>query len=64
MQGNIMPKIMNRLDNKMKMEHHHILLFLDNTTSHVKYLGKSLTNIKLIFLPNSAKSKLLPLDAY
>lgn len=40
-----------------------MLLFLDNATSHLKSIEKSLSNIKLVFLPKNITSKLQLLAA-
>ena len=40
-----------------------MLLFLDNATSHLKSIEKSLSNIKLVLLPKNVTSKLQLLAA-
>ena len=49
----------NALNNKMKLQKHHILLFLDNCPSHPDL---KFSNIKLQFLPKNTTSHLQPLD--
>ena len=48
-------------DKRMKREGRHVLLLLDNATSHSKDL--SLTNITLQFLPPNTTSHIQPMDA-
>ena len=47
----------------MKLQNRNVLLFLDNATSHQESIQKSLTNIKLVFLPKNTASRLQSLDA-
>ena len=47
----------------MKLQNRNVLLFLGNATSHQESIQKSLTNMKLVFLPKNTKSRLQPLDA-
>ena len=44
----------------MRVANRHILLFIDNCSSHVSVAG--LTNVKLIFFPPNCTSKLHPAD--
>jgi len=44
----------------MRVANRHILLFIDNCSSHVSVAG--LTNVKLIFFPPNCTSKLQPAD--
>ena len=59
MTSEIFVEFLNALNNKMKMQKHHILLFLDNCLSHPDI---KLSNVKLRFLPKNATSHLQPLD--
>ena len=63
MNGEIMSKVLKQHDRKMKLQNRNVLLFLDNATSHQESIQKSLTNIKLVFLPKNTTSRLQPLDA-
>ena len=63
MNGEIMSKLLKRHDRKMKLQNRNVLLFLENATSHQESIQKSLTNIKLVFLPKNTTSRLQPLDA-
>ena len=63
MNGEIMSKVLKWHDRKMKLQNRNVLLFLDNATSHQESIQKSLTNIKLVFLPKNTTSRLQPLDA-
>ena len=55
----IFVEFLNALNNKMKMQKCHILLFLDNCPSHPDI---KLSNVKLRFLPKNTTSHLQPLD--
>ena len=63
MNGEIMSKVLKRHDRKMKLQNRNVLLFLDNATSQQESIQKSLTNIKLVFLPKNTTSRLQPSDA-
>ena len=63
MNGEIMSNVLKRHDRKMKLQNRNVLLFLDNATSHQESIQKSLTNIKLVFLPKNTTPRLQPLDA-
>ena len=63
MNGEILSKVLKRHDRKMKLQNRNVLLFLDNATSHQESIQKSLTNIKLVFLPKNTTSRLQPLVA-
>ena len=58
MNGEIMSKVLKRHHRKMKLQNRNVLLFLDNATSHQESIQKSLTNIKLVFLPKNTTSRL------
>ena len=63
MNDEIMSEVLKRHDHKMKLQNRNVLLFLDNATSHQESIQKSLSNIKLVFLPKNTTSRLQPLDA-
>ena len=49
-----------QLDKRMRLANRHILLFVDNCSSHVVVNG--LTSIGLVFFPPNCTSKLQPAD--
>ena len=53
-------KWVRQIDRRMRGANHHILLFIDNCSSHVIVNG--LTNTKLIFFLSNCTSKLQPAD--
>ena len=55
----IFVEFLNALNNKMKHQKRHILLFLDNCPSH---LDIKLSNVKPHFIPKNTTSHLPPLD--
>ncbi|XP_033117352.1 tigger transposable element-derived protein 6-like [Anneissia japonica] len=59
MTGALFDDYLNDLNRQMKFQRRHILLFLDNASSHVD-VNKS--NMKLAFLPANTTSVLQPLD--
>lgn len=63
MNEEIISKILTQIDKEMEMENWHILLFLDNATSHKECFMSSLTNIKLIFLSKNTMPKVKSLYA-
>ena len=62
MKSEIMSGVLKRLERKIKRQNRNVVLFLDNATSHEESIEKSLSNIKLVFLPKSTTSRLQPLD--
>lgn len=62
MNGLIFQRWLKRFDRDMKGQHRHVLLLLDNTSSHT-VAGLELSNIEIAFLPPSTTSELQPLDA-
>ena len=63
MQINIMENVLDKLNNKMKVEKRNVLLFLDNAPVHPEGLRGKYSNIKVVFLPKNTTSRLQPLDA-
>ena len=53
-------KWVRQVDRRTRVANRHIMLLLDNCTSHVIFNG--LTNTKLIFFPPNCTSKLQPAD--
>ena len=63
MQINIMENVLDKLNNKMKVEKRNVLLFLDNAPVHPEGLQGKYSNIKVVFLPKNTTSRLQALDA-
>ena len=61
MTSDIMRNILACTNRKLKSECRNVLLFLDNAPCYPS--GLSFSNIKVIFLPKNATSRLQPLDA-
>ena len=55
----IFTEFLNSLNNKMKWQNRHILMFLDNCSSHPHV---ELSNIKLVFYPKNTTSRLQAMD--
>ena len=58
-----MEKVLQKLNNMMKLENWNILLFLDNARVHPESLVGKYSNIRISFLLKNATSRLQPLDA-
>ncbi|XP_068684888.1 tigger transposable element-derived protein 6-like [Montipora foliosa] len=63
MRTEIMVTILTRLNNRLKREERHIILFLDNAPCHPPSLTDMFSNIKVAFLPKNTTSRTQPLDA-
>ena len=63
MRTEIMVTILTRLNNRVKIEERHIILFLDNAPRHPPSLTDMFSNIKVAFLPKNTTSRTQPLDA-
>ena len=61
MQIDIMKKVLQKLNNVMKLENQNILLFMDTTPE--RPVGKY-SKIRVVFLPNNTTSRLQPLDKW
>ena len=59
MQIDIMKKVLQKLNNVMKLENQNILLFMDTTPE--RPVGKY-SKIRVVFLPRNTTSRLQPLD--
>lgn len=60
MTGTLFKEILHRFNSQMKAENRHIILLMDNASSHLK--GLQLSHIKVIFLPANTTSVIQPLD--
>ena len=60
MTGAIFTIWLNQLNNRMRFQQRHILLFVDNCSAHPDV---QLSHVKLAFLPPNTTSKLQPCDA-
>jgi hypothetical protein len=60
MNSNIFSDWISEVDKQMRRQHRHILMFLDDSSSHAKDL--KLNNVILNFLPANTTSYLQPLD--
>jgi len=58
MDSALFEKWVRQIDRQMRVANRHILLLIDNCSSHVSAAG--LTNVKLIFFPPNCTSKLQP----
>ena len=63
MRTEIMVTLLARLNNRLKGEERHIILFLDNAPCHPPSLTDMFSNIKVAFLPKNTTSRTQPLDA-
>ena len=63
MRTEIMVTILTRLNNRLKREERHIILFLDSAPCHPPSLTDMFSNIKVAFLPKNTTSHTQPLDA-
>ncbi|KDQ17016.1 hypothetical protein BOTBODRAFT_106185, partial [Botryobasidium botryosum FD-172 SS1] len=62
MTGSIFSSWLERLDLEMRQQGRHILLLVDNASSH-KYNPSKIHNIRVEFLPPNMTSRVQPLDA-
>ena len=60
MDSALFEKWVRQIERQMRVANRHILLFIDNCSSHVSVAG--LTNVKLIFFPPNCTNKLQPAD--
>ena len=58
-----MEKVLDSLNFQMRKERRNVTLFLDNATVHPTSLIYMYSNIKIVFLPKVAMSRLQSLDA-
>ena len=62
MNGEILDKVLTKLNRKFSSQHQNVALLLDNAGCHPEELKGKYSNIKLTFLPPNTTSKLQPLD--
>ena len=62
MRSNIMINVLTKLNNHMKRDDRHILLFIDNAPCHPQSLKGMFSNIEVQFLPSNTTSRTQPLD--
>ena len=60
MTGEMFAGWMRRIDNQMRLQNRHILMFLDNCGAHP---ALQFDNLKVVFLPPNTTSRLQPMDA-
>ena len=58
-----MEKVLDTLNFQMRMGRRNVILFLDNAAVHPTSLFDMYSNIKIIFFPKNATSRLQALDA-
>ena len=62
MTGEILDKVLNKLNYCLSARHQYILLLMDNAGCHPPEYKEKYSNIKIIFLPSNTTSKMQPLD--
>ena len=62
MTSEVMETLLARFNRKLLLEDRNVILFLDNATFHPESMIGQFLQIKIIFLPNNATSRLQPLD--
>lgn len=63
MRSDIMINVLTKLNNRMKRDDRHIVLFIDNAPCHPQSLKGMFSNIEVQFLPANTTSRTQPLDA-
>ena len=63
MTSKVMEAVLARFNKKLAFEDRKVILFLDNATCHPESMIGQFLEIKIIFLPKNASSRLQPLDA-
>ena len=58
MNSEIMSDVLKRFNHKMKMQNRNVILFPEIATSHQESIEKSMSNIKLVFLPKNTTLRL------
>ena len=62
MTSEVMETLLARFNRKLLLEDRNVILFLDNATCHPESMIGQFLQIKIIFLPKNATSRLQPLD--
>ena len=62
MTGDILDKILTKLNRRFSLNRRNVALLLDNAGCHSEEIKNKYSNIKIIFLPANTTSKLQPLD--
>lgn len=63
MTSDIFEKWLSKFDKKITKDKRKIVLFVDNCPAHSPTIAKKLQNVKLVFFPPNATSKLQPLGS-
>ena len=62
MTGEILHKVLAKIDTRLKREGRSIILFMDNAGCHPPDLKEKYSNMKIVYLPPNTTSMLQPLD--
>ena len=62
MSGDIMHKLLSKLNTRLRKESRSITLFMDNAGCHPEDVASKYSNVKVVFLPPNTTSVLQPLD--
>ena len=62
MTGEILHKVLAKIDTRLKREGRSVILFMDNAGCHPPDLKEKYSNMKIVYLPPNTTSMLQPLD--
>ena len=62
MSGEILHKILSKIDARLKSNGRSVILFMDNAGCHPPDLNEKYSNIRIVYLPPNTTSMLQPLD--